>query len=583
MKKVWILLVALTMLLAACGGNPQTTSQPEISNQGSENSSPLTTISEQKSEATTTTTMSGEVVSTGSETIDARNVADYYIPFKAYGNNRYYYVYLNRDKLLQAIEKGEVGERPELNRNISDMMILPYYYEYASEFDERGVAIVLLSIDEDRNYALLIDREGLPLAGKDERYSSIYRVGDKYLATHVEPDSFIPKSFEVLDASGAVLKVFEDYPSYQNGMLYFKNGEMFDLDTMDYRTNPPTEHGKFSKAFELGNGYLAVADFSETELEIDPLVFQDGMSHYKMALYKDGNLLTDFSYFDVVPLGDDLFYLNDGTEYFFYNAKTGKRAYEHTAGTVMGDYEFSKHGSLILASWIYGTMYITEDKVLEHSYPYNLEGLMFGYVRKNIRGTVAVIPKMISPDAKQEEWIQMLNERIETDIADVIPPSSPNDIVDMFRLFQQTSEATMLVDENVIRVQNLVMGYDNTNGAVRDSFHFFHYDAKTGDWMWYEDWFNDSEAINTLLLERAEQIYVAAGADSGPVEDAATFFGQDTFARRITFDASGMILYLWSGLPPVSISKEELRESMKPEYYEKLYLPMAEGSGRLHK
>lgn len=583
MKKVWILLVAMAMILGACGGNQPTTSQAEISNQGSGS---VITSSAQNSETSgtsSTTTTSGEAAVTGSETVGADSVAENYVPYKAYGNNRYYYIYLDRDKLLQAIEKGEITERPELNRNISDLMVLPYYYEYATEFDERGVAIVLLSIDEDRNYALLIDHEGLPIAGENQRYSSIYRVGDKYLATHLEPESFIPKSFEVLDASGTVLKVFEDYPTYQNGILYFNGGEMFDLETMEYRTSPPTEQGKFSKAFDLGNGYFAVADFSETQLEIDPLVFRDGMGHYKMALYKDGNLLTDFSYFDVVPVGDDLFYLHDGTEYFFYNAKTGKRAYEHTVGTVMGDYEFSKHGSLILASRMYGTMYITEDKVLEHAYPFNLEGLMFAYVRKNIRGTIAVIPKIVSPDAKQEEWIRMLNERIEMDITDVVPPASPDDIVDMFRLSQQTSEATMLVDEHVIRVQNLVMAYDNVKGEAIDSFHFFHYDAKTGEPMWYQDWFYDSEAIDALLLERAEQIYLAEGASSGPVEDAATFFGSNTFARRISFDASGMILYLWSGLPPVSVTKDELLERMKPEYYEKLYLPMTESSGRLHK
>lgn len=583
MKKAIVLLVVLAFLLASCGGgNLQSTSSQSVTKSESLSTSSTEMRSEQTTKSTTESVTTESVTTEASSTVsqsqnadqkDANRVSERYVPYKVYGNGRSFYVFVDRDKLVQAIRSGTITETPAMSHEVESLMVMPYYYEDATEFDDRGIAIVMHR-DGENLEAFLIDKDGNPISDKNQHYATISRVGDKYLATRMEKGSTAPVSFDLLNFEGKILRSFDDLPYHQRSMLYFKGGEVFDLNTMDFVSGVPGEQGKFSKSFDIGDGYFAVADFSDTNVEFDPLVFQEGM--YKMALYKDGNLLTDFSYFDIEPLGDDLFYLFDGDEYFFYDAAKGKRVLPHTNGIVMGGYEFSKHGSLIRASWVHGSIYITDDEVVEQSYPYNQGYPIYCYVRKNIRGIVAVVPKLISGNFEGGTVISGLNENIVGDITDVIPPKTSGDIVGMYQIYNTTSEARLYADQNVLRVQNLVLRYDNTTGEVRDMYHFFHYDVHTGANMWYEDWFQDADQIDNLLLERAEQIYLAAGASSGAVEDPSAFFGLNTFARRISFDSQGMFLFLWSGLMPVRVSKDELKEMMKPEYYEKLVVPVTE-------
>lgn len=571
MKKRMAVFLAFLLLLSACSAENPVSTETILGVPTTETQS-----------VTLSTTNSTSSSSSSSFTGESEDESEEYVPFKVYVNNDYYYIYLDRAKLVRAIEEGNLSSYPVMSHQLEDMMTLPYYYAYASEYDANGLAIVSFRGGDYHGQVALIDKKGLSVSDLSSLYATMYRVKDKYVATKVNESRLSLIGFDLLDADGTYLMSFDDMPMPKDGLLYFHGGEVFDVSKTEYLQGLPTEQGKFSRSNDLGDGYFGVADFSDAEADINPVVFQDGVGHYRMALYKDGNLLTDFLYFSIVPLGEDLFYLYDGNEYFFYNAATGKRVLNHTEGVVIGDYEFTRHGSLIRASWVHGVVFITDKAVVEQAYPIDHGYTMFAYKRKNIRGVIAVIPYLISGTMEDANVISILNTNIEDDVQDVIPPNM-NDVVGMFHLNTVSSVATLSVESDVIYVQNLMLETDNTTGRVRDVYHEFFYDLNTGENMFYEDWFESPDEIKALLLERAEQVYFANGAPNGPVEDPESFFGVQTFARRIAFGPKGMILHLWSGFPPAEISKDELKELMKAEYYEKLVVPMVENGSRLHK
>lgn len=123
------------------------------------------------------------------------------------------------------------------------------------------------------------------------------------------------------------------------------------LSVFDDRLNVKFASG-FLDFYYLGDNYYAGSrdESAYTDESINGMLFEaDGCRDYRVDAIYDGEELTPFKYFVIRYLGDDIFYLFDGKEFYFMNLKTGERVYKHV-NINFNIYDFKVYNDLIIGN-----------------------------------------------------------------------------------------------------------------------------------------------------------------------------------------------------------------------------------------
>lgn len=595
MKKLSFILLIITLVIvsASCGNAENST--PSSADQANASASGIapsgqgalstTETSTPSQTSTSSQTSSSSSASTSSEManpilIGKENIADYPIPVFAYDEPSVYgaFIYVKRDAFIDYINRGEHGDYFPM-RELEEMMMVPYYYYQAGLFDSNGLAIVQLEETKDemmRIRSFLIDGKGVPVTNTDRFYTYIEKIGNRYLC-HFTENLEVPDSTDILDENARLLKTIKEtgyaYRSsehYPNIVTFPVQDKMFNLDTMDYVTSIPddSQNVMYSTMRAIGGGYFAVSDFSEYDEGFQKALHDMPLTAYKKAIYKDGVLLSGYDFFIVNHVKDDVFFVYDGKEYYFYDVKRAGKVFPSLTNLCIGNYTFDYYPGLLIGYNLEEYVYLTEKNMAKNHPVYQFDDeVSFYYRGTNYIPSYSLYPQILLKDAEVAEKI---NTGIMMDVGAVYP----DEIETEYTLFPYSSSNVIQIDRTGPIFCTRQMIHDNIHTTGDSNFHLFnsYYDLKTGKKFTLEDWFQDQDLAMAILIANASMKYRELYPNAPDPINPEEFFQTYLWHQYISFNAHGF----WIIVPinsdgntlEFSASMEDLKLILKPEIYQ---------------
>lgn len=516
-----------------------------------------------------------------------KNAAEDYIPVDLFSmsQRKNMKVYVNRRDLIDYINRhSSVGyfERDTFVNEVEPLF--PIEFSDANPFDANNRAIARLQNgDESGYYAVLIDENGSIVIGAQGDIDFLYPAGPNYLGIKYDLNQ---AAFATLyDKEGNILSQSEEMqgiPSYADGRIFTTEGEAYDGTTLvrvEPRQIPELE--QFAWRQSLGNGYYEVADFAQYKSDVEGIdlttpeasaALDAHSGIFVKALYKDGELLTGYDYYTIIPVVPyqaDTFYFVDRNGAKIVNVKTGT-AYSAFDLRNQGDIDrcYLYPDLCIMDSGI-GKMFITSENMLYTSWVLTQgENLFWNYVKYD-QPLYYSIPQIILRDTSVMDKINkdILKEFLSSLKASV----ERTDVI--LRRESVYGIMTVASDRLIVekRIDNYVVYPDSFEEKVSTRF----YNLKTGERIAFRDFFEDYDAAKERMLALVDEAFRAEFPERyGNVVNLEETYQPDKWEQILGYGPEGFTLYFdaqdmsldrdWDYY--VKLRADDLMDYLKPEY-----------------
>lgn len=598
MKKIWIMMMAVALILSSCGireadvsgaagqvsesGNTATVTNTEGPTVAMSSVDPASTTAKSTPDATNKPKAGRLVDIRENLPADVEGVRYNLVPMEIWQGDVWSYVYVDREKLIEYLKDHEVF--PEFSSmDKAEMMALPYYYSSASDFDQSGNAIVVLNGGNTMYlYSFLMNSKGENILKSDTKYIHIEPAGDYYLAFRGTYDAI---SCDVLTGDGEVRHSFENsgQGEYYDGVISFYGvDEEYDIETLQKTGGTSRSEGElamFTNSYAKGGGYYAVADFSESDLDLGFTPDLMAEERFKKAIYKDGMLLTDYDYYYITRVAGSVFYVFDGEDYFFYDVNLQSRVMEHLTNRLRGEFTFVYRPGLIIAKsdgmdFPYTAVYITEDAVrTEYGVIQSMDpAVSYYYVSEVDLGSRTYYPQFLIKGNEQYE--QRLNDFVKS--AQKLRPNRiyPEIVDDGIIFTRQRLDNVFSVRGDLLVLGNIWEYSMMGEGTLVKESTFYHYNFKEDKLYQPEEIFVDVEAAFEAMLPVIVEKFYELYPDAPEVEDPRAFFHVDEWRSWFYVDGYGVSLVIPPGkVAPdfegdvfFHVPKEIMREFIDPDF-----------------
>lgn len=579
-----LFVIALVVALVGCGNgdNPTQNNNSTQSNHATQpenhNSSTPNVTTSSVSEPTTT--------EAGGSSERDTYAMEHFVPVRLYSETRgeNIVIYADRDELIQYINRRSPSAYIDYADFLSEVrQLFPLECMEGAPFDANSRAIVGFNVDTHDMQEALIDEKGQIIFGADGGLYNIIPAGENYLAFY--PKTITANYAVLIDKDGNELASTEDivgWPKYEDGRIFTTQGNVYDGRTLvqvEARQIPNLDAYTWTEM--LGNGYYAVADFSNythdapgVDLMEDDI--QESLkvipSSFVKALYKDGELVTGFEYFiirPIKPFQPDVFYLEGARGGKIMNVKTGKLYTEFGDIYTTGLEQIYLYPGLLVESINDNTTYITSESSIASHYISAWEGNRF-YTDYEINKTYYYsIPQIL------------LNDR---EVMDDING-------DIRQMFMFSMDPAPFETDATLR-QGSVYGYCEVRPGIvvvtsRKADTWIHapnfgervfvlfYDLQQGRRLELMGLFADEAAAKERMLEIASEAFAERYPDLyADVHNPEETFFFSSWRQMLSYDSEGLVIQFdgedmdLAGDSDFSVylHKNELKDYLLPEY-----------------
>ncbi|MDO4754163.1 MAG: hypothetical protein Q4A41_04090 [Bacillota bacterium] len=580
MKKLIPLLLAVILIFSACGENPKpvqptedttNSSQGKISSQDTTNPTDTSNVENTTDTAKNSSEAVEEHILIGKP--DSQNPYDAYVPVYAFNEDTGFgkYIYVDREALIDYIDNQHEGLYFKMSV-LAEHMLIPYFYDEASAFDENGYAIVSL-VDNQTEQIFIINTKGEPVNTSKHKHTYIDRFAGHYLCYYLDETKGVI-TVEIFDKNMKIVKTVpgSGYCKYLNDhvAMFFDNGMCFDFNTLE-----PTEcredpaRAMYSEYIHIADGYASVSDFSSYDAKTAQLISTHMITAYKKAIHKDGVLLTGYDYFIINPVKDSIFFVFDGKEYYFLDAKSNSKVMDFLTNQFIGSYEFMYYPGLMMGKFSAEFIYATDKKTVTSykMFPLGDKGFFY-YQNRYPYPSYASAPQLLLKN-------KVAQNKINPMISEIGTPLTPEE----FRLEGDYARDYYYYFTNIIHIDDLLCAthyrnfYSDEETSTYEA-HMDYYSLKSGDKLTLSDWFTDKDKAIAILIAHADRTYREQYPDSEIPQDLEAFFMVDSWERHIdissrrfyiTIPMSGGIGYFTFTAPD-----EDLELILRPEIYNML-------------
>ncbi len=355
---------------------------------------------------------------------------------------------------------------------------------------------------------------------------------------------------------------------------------------------------EFESFYHLGDNYYAVTKHFP-DIDKESVYYQRAYNgfgwenEYVVKAIYDENNFTDYKYFVIKYVGNDIFYLFDGEKYEFYNIKTKKPVLEHVDISFKIN-EFKNYGNLIVGNTKYDgpQILITDQNYMittEHFKNKNLE-IITEIEAKTF--DLNTYPRVILKNKQAEAKIN--NKILEVFEIDKENPSYQIEFSeDKSAIKYYLEKPYILYKKNDYLSLTIFFYLDKYDPKLDYSKNeAYTFDIKTGDIIKFEDLFKDLNQAKIFIAENfkkqvletkehARPIYIndMDKLDSGELSAYEVFFGNnvnkfDFYIADFTNNFRLQINYpeqslSYEGLT-LGVDLEELKPYFKDEVIKKL-------------
>lgn len=583
MKKLIILMLALIILFAGCGKDDQNSQNPSgTQNAGNAPNTWNPSSTSEASNAAGTSSPSVPHASSriliGSDTENDTSARYNYVPIYAYDpdENMGNYIYVDRKKLIDYIDQNEVGTYFPINE-VASFMVLPYFYTYASMFDENNMAIVHThEFEAPLQSAHLIDKQGISVLPADRSYADIEKMGDYYFCYRFSEDSFT-YDLDIVDKDGRIVKTLDEWfigVQIDENTANFYDGMFMNLDTLEMTDQPDANPlaDEYSRAIFIADGYYAVANHTTYPPDIQIVLDSSEDWAVKKALTKNGERISDYNYYFFDHVKDDVFYVFDRDRYYFYDFAAKTRVFDFATDQVGGYYDFHYMPGLLVGysnATHFGNsqVYFTGQSVAK---TYRIEDDFTPYYIKSITPfpSFSSYPQFILWNKNSE---RKLNSSIEDKFL-IADPFGPEGVEDLLS-YKVTLVSDHVVLGDILKIYRYTTSESTT--FLNAQFDILCFNMKSGDFIPFAQWVQDEDKAIAIIIAHATAEFQKLYPNAALPTDLDAFFSVNTWDTRVDF-LNGRLHML---LPinhenvedeflAVTIGDPDLRTILKPEYYE---------------
>lgn len=441
---------------------------------------------------------------------------------------------------------------------------------------DEGSSDDVFGIAADVTPIVLINRDGDIIS--QGIYSSFENWDERYIIG-VREDSHCTY-YDVLSGSGEVVKTLNGRKDIEKMKhdLELKDGKnavsSFGKDYLDREMKQKYLYTKY-----LGNGYyyggLLDPEWNSNFVEYFKYTtfgdsdFEGGI---RKAVIKDGEQIGGFDYFSLIHVKDDLFYVGDGTQNYFYDFKLNSAMHQKKDLGILTDFDVYQD-LIVCTDKSQAQVFITPNQVYVNHDVGKIPG---GYVYMKFIGNrmcYMVTPVLVLENEVIERHInEILEENVNHEFA--LCPHDGDD----FRITRILS----FIHVKGFLLQIRYDFYQNILLAAHPS-HFQDYriyDIEEGKRVMFEDLFTDVHGVKSLILGELKAQYEQriGMIDEFETKDLSEFFHLDRLSNKIYFTKGKMnIVYspyevasYAQGYIEMQIDLKQLEPFMKEKYYQML-------------
>ncbi len=333
------------------------------------------------------------------------------------------------------------------------------------------------------------------------------------------------------------------------------------LSVYDFNLNKKLT-SKFKDFYYIADNYYAgSSDENATDKHIvDNFLFESKYTRdYRVDAIFDGENLTPFKYFVIRYLGNDVFYLSNGSEFYFMNIKTGEQLYTHVDSAFIVD-NFDVYDGLIIGTDTSGNqIFITDNNymIVTPQYDFGDLKVISDIVSDGV--AMSLYPRFIISDTALDENMNNIMVNEITNKYDLYSTSSPLNETGLYLDHVFSKSFNIIKKGSYITIEQT--SYMNGFGAhPHYGTDYYIIDSTTGKLVDEKSVFKDyREARKIILVEMANQaikqseseqsIYINGLEDLIDAEDLENaayrvFLGDDLSNFNFAFVEDGMkILY----------------------------------------